>query len=121
MPANYRRTCGRGLVEGGSTKWGRVMASWALICSLAILPTECQLKTADRWFQISPDRPAKVENIRADLVRLKAFDPRKQYVKIFKYDGSLGTDGYIFYPCNPLLSDPDEQLSGDAAKGSCLN
>jgi hypothetical protein len=95
------------------------MHTWALICQMTLAPAQCNLETADRWFEVAPERPI---NVRATIIQLGVFDPQTQYIKIFKYEGSLGTDTYIFYPCGtpgiPLAE--NKAVREHQLKGACL-
>jgi hypothetical protein len=59
-------------------------------------------------------------------MRLGIFHPATQFIKIFKYGGSLGTDSYIYYPCDSpdtiaeALNDASQGVRDEQAKGGCL-
>jgi hypothetical protein len=104
------------------------MHIWALICSLTLAPAQCNFEMADRWFQVAPEKRI---DIRTTLTRSGMFDPDKQFIKIFKYGGSLGTSTYIYYPCDSPASTIDEAINAESAseriylrkqqaKGGCL-
>lgn len=103
------------------------MHTWVLICSLALKPVECNLETADRWFEVANSR---IE-IRRAVTRLRLFEPKKQFIKTIKYGGSLGTSSYIYYPCDSPASNIDEAMNAESeseraylraqrSKGGCL-
>jgi hypothetical protein len=102
----------------------RRMHTWALICQLTLMPAQCNLETADRWFEVAPNRPI---NVRAVIMRLGIFHPATQFIKIFKYGGSLGTDTYIYYPCDSpdsiaeALKDASQDVRDQQSKGGCLS
>jgi len=87
------------------------MHTWALICSLTLTPAQCNLETADRWFEVAL---VKRIDIRVAIQRLGIFNPAKQFIKIFKYGGSLGTSTYIYYPCDRSVSSIDEAIDAEA-------
>lgn len=104
------------------------MHTWALICQLTLTPAQCNLETADRWFVVAPG--GRVD-IRRTLNRKGLLNTSSQYIITFKYAGSLGTDSYIYYPCDTPKAELVEnarQIGGDAgswalkelAKGDCL-
>jgi len=104
------------------------MHTWALICSLTLAPAQCNLETADRWFEVAPERRI---DIRAAIKRLGFFNPDKQFIKIIKYEGSLGTSSYIYYPCDSSASSIEEAIDAEVeaqrlwlreqqSKGGCL-
>ena len=104
------------------------MHTWALICSLTLAPAQCNLETADRWFEVAPERRI---DIRTSIKRLGMFNPDKQFIKIFKYGGSLGTSTYIYYPCDSPPSTIAEAIEAESeserlylrrqqSKGGCL-
>jgi hypothetical protein len=103
------------------------MHTWALICAVAVAPAQCELRTAERWFEVAP---AARLHIKQSIARLSIFDSNTHYIKIFKYGGSLGTSSYIYYPCDSspavieenLNAEPDggTELRKDLARGSCL-
>ena len=69
------------------------MHTWALICKMTLAPAQCNLETADRWFEVAPERPI---NVRATIIQLGVFDPQTQYIKIFKYEGS-SWNRYLYF------------------------
>jgi hypothetical protein len=101
------------------------MHTWALICSIALNQAGCDFDTAERWFEVS--HPT---HIQAAIMRLGVFDPKNQFIKTFKYEGSLGTDSYIYYPCDGpsypdetiYTNDPENlsYLRRQFSKGACL-
>ena len=103
-----------------------MLHTWILICLAATTPnpTNCDLSTAAKWFQTG-DQPSKVEK----AVRLT----NGVYLKVIQspVGKSLGTDSYIFYPCETPkteLENTARQIGGDSgswalqelAKGDCL-
>lgn len=104
------------------------MHTWALVCSLMLTPAQCNLETADRWFQVAP----RTIDIRAAIMRSGIFNRKTQFIKIFKYGESLGTDSYIYYPCDRSLfdikktidegerQDLRQDLHKQLSKGACL-
>jgi hypothetical protein len=103
------------------------MHAWALICAVTIAPVKCNLDTAERWFEVAP---AARHHVSQSIANLGIFDPNTLYIKIFEYGGSLGTDSYIYYPCDSspttiqenLSAEPDQgaSLRAELARGSCL-
>jgi hypothetical protein len=91
-----------------------MMHTLALIWQLTLTPVQCNLETADRWFEVAQG----TINIRAAVVRHGVFHPTTQFIKIFKYGGSLGTDSWIYYPCDLTPTEP--HLRDQESKGSCL-
>jgi hypothetical protein len=47
-------------------------------------------------------------DVRASIKKLGIFNPDKQFIKTFRYGGSLGTSSYIYYPCDSSPSSIDE-------------
>jgi hypothetical protein len=103
------------------------MHTWALICALTLTPAQCVFDTADRWFEVT----LKESNIQSAIMRLGIFNAESHFIKIFKYGGSLGSDSYIYYPCDTLPSNIDKAINAgpeslrldfrkQVLKGACL-
>jgi hypothetical protein len=65
-------------------------------------------------------------NIREAIMRLGVFHLATKFIKIFKYGRSLGTDSYIYYPCDSAdtisenLKDASQSVRDEQSKGGCL-
>ena len=109
--------------------------TWALICSRDLKPDAhlppgappCDLYSADRWFEVAPSAAGHIDK---SIERLGIFDPKRQYLEVFSASGSLGTDSYIFYPCDTPRSQMNDSLAAtpeyetdlhkELNKGECL-
>ena len=63
------------------------MHTWSLICALKIASGDCNLETADRWFEVAPKAR---HHIRQSIAKRGIFNPKTHYIKVFDCGGSLG-------------------------------
>lgn len=98
-----------------------MLHTWLLICLATTPPADCSFDTSVRWFQTA-DQRSKTEKV----VRVT----NGLYIKVVQslVGASLGTDSYIFYPCETPKAELEKGVreSGDAGllqeldKGDCL-
>jgi len=98
-----------------------MLHTWLLICLATTPPADCSFDTSVRWFQTA-DQRSKAEKV----VRIT----NGLYIKVVQspVGASLGTDSYIFYPCETPKAELEKGVreSGDAGllqeldKGDCL-
>ena len=106
---------------------GKIMLhTWVLICLATTTPraVDCNMFTASKWFQVA-DQPSKEEKV--------IWLTKGVYIKIIQFPigKSLGTDSYIYYPCETPKTELEKaarEIGGEAGssalrelgKGDCL-